>query len=237
MDTEPARRFATHPPPLDAAGAFSVTHKTSFRERYEEAQHRVNANLTPNWDPLSGLRTAPTLLETTTLGRKRSHTTTGPPPGSTAGLAEKLVRHDPSAPRDQLAFAYDNPSAVGVLGDALEPTRSLGALDAAPSQAPVFDVLLWSRDAMGNTRLLESGIANLLFEDLEQPTDRPERFITPIVKPRDGPLPGVVRAELLAQGLISEEDISVIDLVRQPEHWRIYLCNSVRGVFEVQLVE
>lgn len=103
-------------------------------------------------------------------------------------------------------------------------------------EPPVFDALLWSRDAMGNTRFLESGIANLIFEDLSVPKDKPDRFITPCFRPRDGPLPGMVRTELLACGCMLEGDLSVHDVVDHHENWRVYLCNGVRGVFEVQLV-
>jgi para-aminobenzoate synthetase / 4-amino-4-deoxychorismate lyase len=87
--------------------------------------------------------------------------------------------------------------------------------------AGLDDVLLWNERG----ELCESTIANLLLEiDGE--------LLTPPVA--SGLLAGTQRAELLGQGQCREKVLRIEDLDKADE---IYLMNSVRGVYEVELVK
>lgn len=91
--------------------------------------------------------------------------------------------------------------------------------EEAIAQAPTRDVLLWN----DRHELTESCIANLVVEwDGE--------LVTPPLS--CGLLSGVYRAYLLEQGKISERVIRVEDL---PKCSRLFLINSVRGLWEASL--
>ena len=79
------------------------------------------------------------------------------------------------------------------------------------------DVLLWNEDG----EVTESTIANVVVK-------KQGRLLTPPIS--SGLLPGIYRAHLLAQKKITEAPIRVADLVH---YSKIYLCNSVRGIWEV----
>jgi para-aminobenzoate synthetase/4-amino-4-deoxychorismate lyase len=79
------------------------------------------------------------------------------------------------------------------------------------------EVLLWNE----RRELTESTIGNLVVE-------KDGRLLTPPVK--CGVLPGVYRGALLQQKRVQEEIIPLEDLVRCS---RVYLANSVRGLWEV----
>ena len=83
------------------------------------------------------------------------------------------------------------------------------------------DVILWNERG----ELTESTIANLLLE-------MDGIVWTPPVQ--CGLLPGVARARLLKEGKIREAVLTRPDLARSP---RVFLVNSVRGVYEVRVSE
>jgi 4-amino-4-deoxychorismate lyase len=84
---------------------------------------------------------------------------------------------------------------------------------ALKSQPECQDVLLWNQEG----KITESTIANIAI-------DTPAGLITPPVK--CGLLPGTFRAQLLAEGRIQEEFITLDDL-RNTQTF--FLINSVRG--------
>ncbi|NQU11731.1 aminotransferase class IV, partial [bacterium] len=95
-------------------------------------------------------------------------------------------------------------------------TTNRGVYEAARAACPgVDDVLLW------NTRgeLTESCIANVAVE-------RRGRLVTPPVA--CGLLPGTYRAQLLAEGRLTEEVIRMTEV--QPGA-KVWLLNSVRGMW------
>jgi para-aminobenzoate synthetase/4-amino-4-deoxychorismate lyase len=81
------------------------------------------------------------------------------------------------------------------------------------------DVLLWNE----KNQVTESCIANVVVE-------RDGRLLTPPV--HCGLLPGTYRRHLLEQGEVQEEIFTLEDLEQCS---RIYLVNSVRGMWEVSL--
>ncbi|MEN8189726.1 MAG: aminodeoxychorismate synthase component I [Thermodesulfobacteriota bacterium] len=83
------------------------------------------------------------------------------------------------------------------------------------------DVLFFNED----DELTESAIANVIVES-------DGRFLTPSLS--SGLLAGVMRRQLLDRGEVSETVISRQTLL---DCAAIYLCNSVRGVFRVELVD
>ena len=92
--------------------------------------------------------------------------------------------------------------------------------DEARSACPGFDdVILWNR----RREITESTIANVIVEI-------DGRQYTPPVQ--CGLLPGTMRAELLATGRLTERVVTVEDLAACS---RVWLANSVRGVYEVKL--
>ncbi|KAK0520098.1 hypothetical protein OC835_007314 [Tilletia horrida] len=120
-----------------------------------------------------------------------------------------------------------------------------------------FDGLLWTSlsgdGAEGAaTRLLtESTIANIVLE--VQGPDGASRFLTPALQSKDGLrfLPGLLRTQLVGLGLVEEADIPVEQILalltqkedeEQPQAEgadrpvRLWLCNALRGLFEVELV-
>jgi 4-amino-4-deoxychorismate lyase len=84
---------------------------------------------------------------------------------------------------------------------------------ALESQPECQDVLMWNQDG----EITESTIANIAI-------DTPTGLITPPVK--CGLLPGTFRAQLLAEGKIREELITLDDLRNTQT---LFLINSVRG--------
>lgn len=84
---------------------------------------------------------------------------------------------------------------------------------ALESQPDYRDVILWNQDGF----ITESTIANIAI-------DTPAGLITPPVK--CGLLPGTFRAQLLAEGKLREELISLEDLRNSQT---LFLINSVRG--------
>ncbi len=121
----------------------------------------------------------------------------------------------------------------------LDAQRRVGATMGAPAPAaglqtpPCFDVIMWASDSGGSGRKLvtESGIANVIVEDTDS-----GRWLTPRVGEL-GPLPGLLRAELLAAGAIEEADLEVGALQDglRSSSLRLFLCNALRGVFPVTL--
>ena len=92
--------------------------------------------------------------------------------------------------------------------------------EKAKSEAPGYDdVVLWNE----KKEVTESCIANIVVE-------REGRLLTPPACA--GLLPGTYRSLLLKEGLIIEESLSIEDLHRCA---RIYLINSVRGMWEIRL--
>jgi len=90
----------------------------------------------------------------------------------------------------------------------------------ARTEAPGYDdVVLWNE----KKEVTESCIANLVVES-------EGRLLTPPVSA--GLLPGTYRSLLLKEELIIEKSLSVEDLHRCS---RIYLINSVRGMWEIQI--
>jgi para-aminobenzoate synthetase/4-amino-4-deoxychorismate lyase len=71
----------------------------------------------------------------------------------------------------------------------------------------------------------ESTIANLAME-IEG------KLCTPPLQ--CGVLPGTLRADLVERGVLFERSITVEEMLRSP---RVFLLNSVRGMYRVQLVE
>ena len=81
------------------------------------------------------------------------------------------------------------------------------------------DVLLYNEKG----EVTESTIANIVMETNGV-------LWTPPVQ--CGLLPGTYRAELLEQGMIQERAFTIDEVLRSP---RVYLINSVRGMYEVSV--
>ncbi|WFD20271.1 hypothetical protein MCAP1_002515 [Malassezia caprae] len=109
--------------------------------------------------------------------------------------------------------------------------RVHGTLGASPAsdESACFDVLLW-HDEHGEQVLTESSIANVV---IEVPGPHPT-LVTPSFVHL---LPGLVVQALVHDGLVQQRRVSVHEL----QAWvsqsaRLWLCNAVRGMFEVRLV-
>lgn len=106
--------------------------------------------------------------------------------------------------------------------------------ESTDERAPVFDVLLWSRGKKSEALVTESAIANIVIETADG------RLVTPASAAlEEGSselhlLPGIMRQTLLSAGLIKEERIAVGML---QEAKRVYLCNALRGMWEVEVVD
>lgn len=99
-------------------------------------------------------------------------------------------------------------------------TTHRNVYDRARANQPGFhDVLLWNE----KRELTESTVANLVLEI-------GGNLVTPKID--SGLLPGLFRAQLLQRKEVREERLLLEDLERSG---RIYLCNSVRGLWEVKL--
>jgi len=100
-------------------------------------------------------------------------------------------------------------------------TTNRALYEAARAACPGFDdVLLFSEKG----EITESTIANVA-------VDIAGKLCTPPVS--CGLLPGTFRAHLLRQGQLVERPITVTELLRSP---RIFLLNSVRGIYPVEVV-
>ncbi len=99
-------------------------------------------------------------------------------------------------------------------------TTNRGLYEAARAARPGYDdVLLFNEKGEAT----ESTIANLAVE-IEG------KLCTPPV--RCGLLPGTLRAELLERGELFERAITVEEMLRSP---RVFLLNSVRGMYQVRV--
>ncbi|SPO40552.1 uncharacterized protein PSFLO_06034 [Pseudozyma flocculosa] len=125
-----------------------------------------------------------------------------------------------------------------------------------PEDGRCFDVILWTDEALegvqGGTpadagasasgaeaQVTESSIANVVVELLPPGSGAgaPSRFVTPPTQL--GMLDGLLRRRLVDEGLIDEEAVAVSRLralVARGEA-RVWLCNSLRGVWQVELVD
>ena len=109
---------------------------------------------------------------------------------------------------------------------------TLGA--ASDVKDPCFDVLLWRYTHDGAQLLTESSIANLVVE-LPASQGQGSKFVTPQFERL---LPGVLVQELVRRGIVEQAPITAAQLSAwlEQEAARLWLCNAVRGMFEVQLV-
>lgn len=105
---------------------------------------------------------------------------------------------------------------------------------ASDIRDPCFDVLLWHNTQDGAQLLTESSIANLVVE-LPASQGLASKFVTPPFKRL---LPGVLVQELVRRGIVEQAPITVAQLRAwlEQQSARLWLCNAVRGMFEVQLV-
>lgn len=117
----------------------------------------------------------------------------------------------------------------------LAPPKS----DTAGEGDTVFDVLLWRQGASASERplLTESSIANVLIERSDGSIVTPRLCKTLSDGPNQRPvfLPGIMRQALLAIGCIQEEDV-IVEGGAVVDARRIWLCNALRGVFEVKVI-
>ena len=115
------------------------------------------------------------------------------------------IAQDPVSSRDP--FLYHKTTNRSVYEQALEKVPECE------------DVVFWNE----REEITESCIANIVVEIKG-------RLLTPPVQ--SGLLPGIYRSLLLEQGKIKERIIHIRDLQRCS---RVYLINSVRGMWEVSL--
>ncbi len=145
--------------------------------------------------------------------------------GGTAALRARLLVDEDGTPRVETAPLAEPPAGPVRVGLALQPvdpadphlyhktTRRSVHEDARASRPECDQVLLWT----GAGRLTETNIGNVA-------VNRGGRWVTPPVA--DGLLPGTLRAELLARGLVVEESIPVTEVGGAT---RIAVFNSVSG--------
>lgn len=100
--------------------------------------------------------------------------------------------------------------------------RVHGTLGTSPDGC--FDVLLWHDTPSGRV-VTESSIANLVLE-----RDHGD-LVTPTFS--EGLLPGLLIQELVRQNVVRQDVIRVDDLHAAS---RLWLCNAVRGMFQVKLM-
>jgi para-aminobenzoate synthetase/4-amino-4-deoxychorismate lyase len=101
-------------------------------------------------------------------------------------------------------------------------TTNRGLYEAARAACPGYDDVLLLNE---RGEVTESTIANLAVE-------MEGKLCTPPVE--CGLLPGTLRADLLERGTLIERPITVEEMLRSP---RVFLLNSVRGMYRVQVVE
>lgn len=126
-------------------------------------------------------------------------------------------------------------------------SSALSSRSSEDSKCPVFDVLMWQQVSnvhSGNSTqavLTESSIANILVERSDGAIVTP-RLSSHLKRGEYSSgvrgaaiLPGLMRQALLERGWVREEDIFVESGAILDVH-RVWLCNALRGVFEVQVV-
>ncbi|GAC95137.1 hypothetical protein PHSY_002712 [Pseudozyma hubeiensis SY62] len=110
-----------------------------------------------------------------------------------------------------------------------------------------FDVILWNDEmeqvvdrssaiVTSPTRLVtESSLANVLVEEVSADGGE-SRFVTP--RTQTGMLDGLLRHWLVGKGLVTEEDVTLDELVGRVDSGvaHVWLCNSLRGVWKVDLL-
>lgn len=109
-----------------------------------------------------------------------------------------------------------------------------------------FDVVLWNDEEADTFNesgtisaprklVTESSLANVVVE-LVQPDGR-SRFVTP--RTSSGMLDGLLRRWMVNKGIVEEEAVEVEELERRVSQGtaHVWLCNSLRGVWRVDLVE
>jgi para-aminobenzoate synthetase/4-amino-4-deoxychorismate lyase len=101
-------------------------------------------------------------------------------------------------------------------------TTNRGLYEAARSAYPGYDDVLLLNE---KGEVTESTIANLAVE-------MEGKLCTPPIE--CGVLPGTLRADLLERGALIERCITVGEMLRSP---RVFLLNSVRGMYRAQVVE
>ena len=130
---------------------------------------------------------------------------------------------------EALPAADPAPQLVAIASGRVEPgnpflchkTTNRGLYEAARAACPGYDDVLLLNE---RGEVTESTIANVAVE-IEG------KLCTPPVE--CGLLPGTLRADLLERGTLIERGISVEDVLRSP---RVLLLNSVRGLYQVQVV-
>ena len=100
-------------------------------------------------------------------------------------------------------------------------TTNRGLYETARAACPGYDDVLLLNE---RGEVTESTIANVAVE-------MEGKLCTPPVQ--CGLLPGTLRADLLGQGTLIERCLTVEQLLRSP---RVFLLNSVRGLYQVQVV-
>lgn len=84
-----------------------------------------------------------------------------------------------------------------------------------------FDVILWHDDS-GDSIVTESSIANIVIE-------KDGALVTPSFQHL---LPGLLIQHLVQHGVVTQATVTVRDVQNAP---RLWLCNAVRGMFQVAL--
>lgn len=142
-----------------------------------------------------------------------------------------------SSARDK-ALLLNKTSSRAVYDEARDRVNATMGLPASQhtTTQPCFDVVMWSASCNGEKYITESSIANILIEYVDA------RIVTPRLASGSQQntcfLPGLMRSHLLAIGMVSEEDVTVGELQRLDRTSRkIYLCNALRGLVEVDLVD
>ncbi|CBQ71529.1 conserved hypothetical protein [Sporisorium reilianum SRZ2] len=110
-----------------------------------------------------------------------------------------------------------------------------------------FDVILWNDEQtemveestlLPTKRLVtETSVANVLIEYPTTGAGGKSRFVTP--RTSTGMLDGLLRRWLVNKGPVAEEDVELDELVGRIRQGgaQIWLCNSLRGVWKVDLAE
>jgi para-aminobenzoate synthetase / 4-amino-4-deoxychorismate lyase len=132
--------------------------------------------------------------------------------------AEALSAADPAPPRVALAPGPTDSSNPLLY----HKTTNRSLYEAARAACPAYDDVLLVNE---NGEVTESTIANLAVE-IEG------KLCTPPVQ--SGLLPGTLRADLLERGALFERSITVEEMLHSP---RVFLLNSVRGMYQVQILE
>ncbi|CAO1637369.1 unnamed protein product [Sympodiomycopsis kandeliae] len=128
------------------------------------------------------------------------------------------------------ALLLNKTSSRAVYDTARERVNATMGLSSLPGHTsePCFDVLMWSC----NGQLTESSIANILVQEEDG------QLYTPALKERNDEvvfLPGVMRDHLLHVGLVEEREDLTMDSLKTGNK-KVYLCNALRGVMQVEIV-